>query len=495
MPLAEPFWNPQRIRLASVGTLAAVLGYVLVLALKIFAFKWLVCILLGLSVLCMAIISRRFNRFMLMLLFLAIPVNIDIHFDIGGASLDGLNLPNGTPRLGISVIDILLLVLYPIWIGRMLVNPALRKIQWPTEATIFLCFIGWGALSLLSAPNLELGMALGIGFVRAFMLFFYMVNNIKTRDDLWLLAWCIAAGLAMEGLLCLAQKKAGGNLGLGFLGERSIEKEMEMGASKIFRVGGTQGHPNALGGYLCSVLPVSLALCMAPISKSKRIILTGIFGLGLLALILSFSRSAWVSAFLACGILGGWILFSQRKRLVQLIPVLIIGGFLLMLLATAFGPYIKTRMEQDDKGSTLSRIPQWQMAFSIIKANPFFGAGMNNYNMVLQKYETYVEDPTSHGRVFLYQGRPHNVFLGIAAEMGIPALLLIAAYIISVTKRGLRQISSSQDELTRLILAGLLLGFLGRIPHDAFHTGDLASHVFFWLYPACLISRKEEKIQ
>ena len=488
------FWNPQRARLIIVSGLAAGLGLVLLAGMRNLEPQWLFCIALGFTVFWTAIMSRKFERFMFLLLFLVIPVNIDIHFNIG-PSLDALQLPIGTPRFGISIMDIILLILYPIWISRLMVNPGERKILWPAGAGFFWCFMGCGALTLLKAPSVEIGVALWISFFRAFLLFFYTANHIKNREDLWLAAWCVAVGMAFEGLICLAQKTAGGNLGLAFMGEHSQEKEMAMAGSTVFRVGGTQGHPNALGGYFTSTLPVALALCLAPVSKFKRVIMAGCFGLGLLGTFLSFSRSAWYMAFAACAVLAGVVFFSQRKRFGQLMPALILGTFLLTVTGVALGPLIKARLEEDDKGSTMSRIPQWQMALSMIKSNPIFGVGMNNYNKVTHLYETYVVNTDGYGRVFLYQGRPHNVFIGIAAEMGIPGLLWLVGYGIVVSKEGIRQIRVTKDELIRLILTGMLLGFLGRIPHDAFHTGNLASHIFFWLYPACLVSRKEEKSQ
>ncbi len=488
---AVPFWSLQRTRLIVIAAVSASLGLGLVLGMRALEPRWLACIALAFCVLWAGIVSRRFERFMLMLLFLAIPVNIDINFDIG-ASLEKLYLPTGTPRLGISIMDMTLLILYPIWISRLIAsNSDFRKINWPAGSSWFWAFMGWGMLSLLvNAPNFGLGMALWIGYLRVFLLFFYAANNIRKREDFWLIAWCISAGLLLESLICLAQKAAGGNLGLGFLGERAGEKEMAMGADTVFRIGGTQGHPNALGGYLVSVLPVALALCLASIQKWKRVILSGIFVLGLLVLFLSYSRSAWFMGFLGCVIMVCWAFYIQRKNLKKILPALILGGFITAGLAIAFGPYIKNRLEQDDKGSTLSRIPQWQMALSMVKSHPILGVGMNNYNMVTEKYETYVEDPTSHSRVFLYAGRPHNVFIGVAAEVGIPGLLLVMAFFMASARYGLKEIASTKDELTRLILIGMFLGFLMRMPHDAFHTGTLNA-VFYWLYPACMVSKKD----
>ena len=484
------FWTPQRMRLVVVSAIAAGTGFALLTGIKLLELQWLFCIGLGLTVFWAAILSRKFERFLFILLFLVIPVNIDIHFNIG-PSLYELRLPIGTPLFGISLMDIILLILYPLWLLRLLANPGGSKVVWPAGAGFFWCFMGWGALTLLKAASVGIGVALWISFLRAFLLFFYTANHVKNRNDLRLIASCIAIGMAFEGLICLAQRATGGNLGLGFMGERVAEKEMNIAGGSVFRVGGTQGHPNALGGYFTSTLPVTLALCLAPAAKFKRLIMTGCFAFGLLGLFLSFSRSAWFMAFAACAVLAGAALFSQRKRFSQMMPALVLGTFLVAVAGIALGPLIAARLGEDDKGSTASRIPQWQMALSMIKSNPILGVGMNNYNMVTHLYETYVVNTDTHGRVFLYQGRPHNIFIGMAAEMGIPGLLWMCGFFVVTARRGLQEFFTSKDEMTRLILLGMLLAFLSRIPHDSFHTGDFAGSIFYWLYPACLVSKKE----
>jgi hypothetical protein len=85
--------------------------------------------------------------------------------------------------------------------------------------------------------------------------------------------------------------------------------------------------PNPLGAYLA----LGLGLLAATLAWAKKSWWLGLLGLlAGLALFLSFSRSAWIGAFVAVALAGWWRLHSQRARAVLLTAVLavclVIGG-------------------------------------------------------------------------------------------------------------------------------------------------------------------------
>jgi putative inorganic carbon (hco3(-)) transporter len=472
-----------------IVALAVLFSGALLMALRFLETKWLVALLTGFGVVALAFLSGRLERIMLVLLFLVVPVNVDFHFEVG-TPLDLFYLPAGVPRLGISAVDIFLIFLYASWFWRIVRSQATDSVAWPKGATLICCFIAWAAMSMFNAPNRLLSVFLLVGYVKAFLLFFFIANNVRTRDDLLFVAKCLMVGLLFEGLLALAQHLVGGNLGLGVLGERKIEKSVMLGASEVFRVGGTLGHANFLGGYLVSLLPLSLALCLSQLNKTMRFVMFGIFSIASLALILTYSRSAWMMGFIACVTLVGWSFF-QSKKFVQkgpLITVIVIGG----LVAMAFLPLIRERMFADDKGSTYSRVPQLRMATSMIKSHPFLGVGLNNQSVVANLHEPYVE--VSDGGKRVYQiNAIHNLFFVVAAETGMVGLFFLIGFLWTIARQGWRKIKSEKDSLARVILLAMAIGFFARLPHEAFHTSNLPTLLPFWIYAACLVApRKRE---
>jgi O-antigen ligase len=88
--------------------------------------------------------------------------------------------------------------------------------------------------------------------------------------------------------------------------------------------------------------------------------------------------------------------------------------------------------------------------------------------------------------------RVHNIFLLVAAEMGLPGLILFLSYVMVVGKLGWWKILRAREERTRLILLGLFFGFLGRLIHDAVHTGSLSANIVLWVYPSIFVAREEK---
>ncbi len=476
-----------RLRFLLLTASAAFLFAVTLLyAIQSFPIRWFGMIAAGIAIFLVAVISGKFERFMLGLIFFAIPFNVDVYFNIG-PSLLALRLPSGTPRFGISVIDLALTLLYPLWLLRLALRRDSEKVVWPPGTIWFLCFIGWAGLSIVNAQNRLLSFFMLANFAKLFFLFFYLANHIRTREDLWFAVRLLFIGLIAECLLCLAQQASGSNLGLHVLGERLEEKELALSTGRFLRVGGTLGHPNFLGAYLTSLLPVALAVSLSSIKLSRRLLAFAGLILGSLVLVLSFSRSAWLTTATAFAIMLTRLFFQTKKNSsagLFLALVVLVGGMVLAPL----GPLIKARLGEDDRGSSSSRIPQWQMGFTMLKAHPILGVGLNNYSVVSQNYETYVVDPNNKGRVFLYNGRLHNFMLAVAAEVGIVGLFWFLLFLWKACREGWKKMKEAKGDWSEAIFFGLILGLCCRILNDIVHTGNLALNMIVWTYTACLLS-------
>lgn len=483
-------WSPSVLGFAAVCVMAAAMGSSLLWATGALQGSWLIALITGLTVLWLAIASGRFERFMLGLLFLIIPVNVDVHFT-PGVNFDALQLPSGTPRLGLSIMDLILCFLYLIWIARLLTKPRSLTSLWPPAATPLVCLIGWAALSIVNAQEPRLSLFVLAGFAKAFLCFFYIANHIKTRDDLRLVAGCLIAGLILESLIACAQHASGGLLGLEALGERSEPKLKELSAGTIFRIGGTLGNPNFLGGYLAAVLPVTWALTQAKLRWATRLVIVGASVLGTIVLVLTLSRSAWLSAALACLMLVGWLLINRQARPRiggALIITLILGATLTFLT-----PLIAARLLEDDGGAAASRLGQVRVAWSVVTSHPILGVGLNNYEMVVNRYETqtHVADERARGIVVPTADRLHNIYLLMVAETGWMSVVWLGWFLWIVARRAWQRIIKGQDELVRLVLLGMAIAFFTRLAHDAVHTGHLSLNTFFWVYSAILVARSQ----
>jgi putative inorganic carbon (HCO3(-)) transporter len=129
-----------------------------------------------------------------------------------------------------------------------------------------------------------------------------------------------------------------------------------------------------------------------------------------IALAFTFTRSAWVGACVGVG-----ILFLLRDfRLIALMPIAL-GAFLVLAPPNLSARLYSTFSLTDP--SNVDRVAMMKSGWRMVKKDPLTGVGPD---MVIQVY------PTMRDKTAINQLAPHlhNVPLQIAAERGIPALLV-----------------------------------------------------------------------
>jgi len=161
----------------------------------------------------------------------------------------------------------------------------------------------------------------------------------------------------------------------------------------------------------------------------------------LLALAFTFTRSAWVGACVGLG-----ILFLLRDfRLVGLLPILF-GAFLILAPPSLTARLYSTFSLTDP--SNVDRVAMMKSGWRIIKHDPLTGVGPD---MIIQVYPHY-RDKTAVNQL---NPHLHNVPLQIAAERGVPALLVWIWFIATLVRDFWRQRRSPQPSLSNAALAGI----------------------------------------
>jgi O-antigen ligase len=158
-----------------------------------------------------------------------------------------------------------------------------------------------------------------------------------------------------------------------------------------------------------------------------------------LALVFTLTRSAWVGACVGVG-----ILFLLRDfRLIGLLPIAF-GAFLILAPANVTARLYSTFSLTDL--SNVDRVAMMKSGWRMVKADPLTGVGPD---MVIQVYPAY-RDKTA-----VNQRNPHlhNVPLQIAAERGIPALLVWLWFIATLVRDFFRQRRAVYPSLSNAGLA------------------------------------------
>lgn len=130
--------------------------------------------------------------------------------------------------------------------------------------------------------------------------------------------------------------------------------------------------------------------------------------------VFTYSRSGFLGLILVCFLIA---VHSRRKWLA---PAGLAAFALLFILFAPQGAIdryktIPTASQTDP--SAIGRLQAWETAVQMAKAHPFFGVGLRNFELTFSNYTAY--EPRA----------PHNAFVALTAESGIPSCLLFIAVI------------------------------------------------------------------
>jgi O-antigen ligase len=193
-------------------------------------------------------------------------------------------------------------------------------------------------------------------------------------------------------------------------------------------------YANILAVYLQIILILGLGLWVEAWQAWRQrgmkrpgwlLFLSGLVIGNAIALILTSSRNAWAIALLsglAFALYQGWRLLVAGA-----------AGFAASILWASFGPsvgrqwlrsflpaYFWLRLSDQlypDRPVAQLRTTQWRFAWSMAQERPGLGWGLRNFT------------PLYEAKMQLWLGHPHNLFLMLMAEIGIPATLLFCGLV------------------------------------------------------------------
>lgn len=456
-----------------------------ILFLALLPTKWGVLGAIGMMVPFVAVLTGDVKRFFLAMLVFTLPIQLDITIRHSGHL-------GGAAGFIISLFDITLAVLYILWISELVRNKG-RINFFPRISLPFFFLIGMATLSLAKASFPRLSLFEIVQMLKMYLGFLYIANNLKSKKEIHFVVVFLLLGLFLEGLLGLAQYKFDRPFVPSILGGPEKLGYIRLG-EPLSRISGTWASYNDFAWYLTFILPISMSLLFSRVRGIYKLMcgLTLVAGIG--ALICTLSRAGW-SSFIVAALIVLLLNFSKAKGktglnnfAISIIAILIIVS-IIGTVNPQFLNIVNRRVFSDDYNAAQSRIPQMQIASNIIRTNPFLGVGINNYTEVMQDYDTTDVKLTS-----ITRHQVHNIFLQIAAEMGIIGLAIFIWLILIVYKEGLSYIKSSEGPMSGIAI-GIIAGITAFLIHGLVDAASLGNHLFliFWFFTGIIIaSRKIE---
>jgi len=255
----------------------------------------------------------------------------------------------------------------------------------------------------------------------------------------------------------------------------------------------TFGNPDYLAAWLVVALPLALSWLLTIRRPAARWAALSAWVLVAVAMILTLTRAAWVGAAAGGTVWVAWALAAlPRPERTRILRFLLGAGALLVLLLGAVvtmqaekaGPFtVAARLQSFRDFQDLSfrtRLFFWKSALITTAENPLAGTGPGGFPAAalqhrdLEPVETRYPPRTPEN--------PHNQYLTVAAETGLPGLLLLAGLLVLFFRRG--------GAGGGLEAAGLLGAGAAHWANQFFISSTLTTEVL-WIYLVALAASRE----
>ncbi len=259
---------------------------------------------------------------------------------------------------------------------------------------------------------------------------------------------------------------------------------------------GAYANPQLLAGFLVLLLPFAGVYALQGRMDLRRLLATVALVFVVGALLVTRNRSAWLGSLTGLILLGGlWLrsvslaeLARQRHRWMMPLIIAAVGGGLFLTFKPDTGTLVEARaatlLAPGQEPSFQWRLRMWAAGWDMVTARPLTGWGVGSFPRLVGDFL-----PEAPATVQVEEAGPslasvpHNEYVQLAAELGVPGLLLYLALFLAFFRLGLRFTRTAESE-TRKWLAIACMGAVAAqsidaLGNPAWRFGDVAP--LFWL--------------
>lgn len=236
--------------------------------------------------------------------------------------------------------------------------------------------------------------------------------------------------------------------------------------------------PNFFAAELIPAIVISFFLFVSAESTRVRVAAAVVAVVDVLAFALTQSRGGIVGmavALVAAVVLAG----RARPRIVAIVLVVIAAG--LSYYAVYRPAHVAGSFSTGLSGASSGRSDEWRIALRMLDGHPLGGVGLGNYPIAEPSYATGTLNLNFVRLVVTDRLAAHNSYLEVAAELGIPGLVLFLAVLWLALRAAGKSLGSLEDALDQREFAarGLVAGGLGMFVAYVFLSGQYEKQL--WL--------------
>ena len=442
----------QRSKLA-VRWLQPVAVMLLVVAIVLAAARW------GLSVLLLAVLAMSavavviWPRQSLYALFALVPLSIPFSAVMPGLSAD-FWFPT-EPMIALLLVLLLLRLLQQrgAWQSGLTKEPIFWAI-----ALFFACLLISTAASIMPVVSAKYTL------VRLwFMAVFFYLTYIELRQQPQHVAyklWGYVAGMTIVAVYTMLRQNA---LGL-------FDRQVAQYTCVPFFPDHT-----SYGAALAIALPMALGLARVSRLILSRLLAYAMAAIFAVALLLSYTRAAWIGLMLAGGL---WLLCKLRMPLRRMLLLGTVGLLMLIVCWPQMMRYMQhteaesigglqhlrsvTNITTDE--SNVERLNRWSCAWLMFREKPLLGFGPGTYQFAYAPYQHsrfITMASTNRGD----RGGAHSEYLGMMAECGILSTLAFVLLIAIVLVKLINIAVQMPTGFNRPLVLAILVAFVSFVTH------------------------------
>ena len=256
------------------------------------------------------------------------------------------------------------------------------------------------------------------------------------------------------------------------------------------------------GAILAMYIPVILGFIFySKYSKAFKILISLILAYFIFAIILSYTRAAWLGLALALGV---YIIVKMKIKF----RTIAIGFSVLLVFFLIFQKSIMLQLQENDQDSStdlanhvksisnvstdasnVERINRWKCAFRMFSEKPILGWGPGTYQFKYAPFQLSYEKTiisTNSGDM----GNAHSEYIGPLSESGLVGSLSFILIIIVTIYTGLKVYHKTKNKDIKMLSLVFILSLITYYFHgflNNFLDTDKAS-VPFWGFTAILVA-------
>ena len=372
--------------------------------------------------------------------------------------------------------------------------------------------LNWGFILLsllligtaLLADN-KIAALLGVfNFVPFFFIFAGFSALIQTKTQLRQLSWILVIGSIPVIIIGIGHMYLGWSTSLPW--ETILGWELKQGINPVNRMGSVMMNSNLLAAYLILVFTLGLGLWVEnwrtinqiklkvnktestfPSLPNHFILLTLIIIGDFTTLVLTHSRNGWGNAIFVCiayAIYQGW--YKTIAALTAFATSVLMAARAPLPISQWFRSIIPQFFWIRLHNQVYSGVPevthrksQWELAWSLTVQRPWTGWGLRNFSLIFEAQTNY------------WMGHPHNLFLMLSAETGLPATILFFGLLGWLFVAGVRLMQNPKfvySNEDKLLLLSYLLAFAIWIIFNLVDVTifDFRLNTLFWIILAAV---------